>query len=57
MPQTKVDALPSQTCRLKLLWNDSRCLNVYLTGTAAIAVWLKFAIMAVQWGSPGAWMP
>ena len=36
--------LRTPSSSLRLLWDDARCLNVYLIGTAAIAVWLKFAI-------------
>jgi hypothetical protein len=42
--------------RLRLLWHDSRCLNVYVVGTATIAVWLKFAMMVVHWRTPGVWL-
>jgi hypothetical protein len=56
MPQVKVDDRSNPMSKLRLLWNDSRCLNAYLTGISAIAVWLKFAIMAIHWRSPGVWM-
>ena len=53
MPQVMISDGPITTSRLRLLWDDSRCLNVYVTATAAIAVWLKFATMAAHWGRPG----
>jgi len=56
MPQVMVNDRFSPPSRLRLLWDDSRCFNVYLIGTAAIAVWLKFAMMASHWRSPGVWL-
>ena len=55
MPQLVDSDCSDTTSRLRLLWDDSRRLNAYVTGTAAIAVWLKFALMAAQWGSAGVW--
>ena len=40
----------------RLLWDDSRSLNVYLLGTATIAVWLKFAINVIHWRATGVWL-
>jgi len=47
----------STASRLRLLWDDSRRLEVYVVGTAAIATWLKFAMMVVHWRSPSLWLP
>ena len=40
---------PGAVSRLRLLWDDSRSLGVYIVGTAAIAVWIRFAMMAIHW--------
>jgi hypothetical protein len=42
--------------RFRLLWDDSRSLQVYLAGTDTIAVWLKFAIMVIHWRGTGVWL-
>ena len=55
-PRSWSATAPITASRLRLFWDDSRCLNVYLTATAAIAVWLKFATMAAHWRSPGRWL-
>jgi len=57
MPPLMVRDRSSTASRLRLLWDDSRRLEVYVVGTAAIATWLKFAMMVVHWRSPSLWLP
>ena len=47
---------PGAVSRLRLFWDDSRRLQVYIVGTAAIAVWIKFAMMAIHWRVGSVWL-
>ncbi len=42
--------------KLRLFWVDARNLRVYLLGTAAIAIWIKFAIDVIHWRATGVWL-
>ena len=46
----------SQVTKVRLFWDDSRSLKVYLLGTAAIAVWLKFVMMVMHWRGTDIWL-
>ena len=56
MSQVVIDDRPNLVTKLRLLWDDSRSLKVYLLGTATIAVWLKFAINVIHWRGTGVWL-
>ncbi len=49
-------ARPGVVARLRLFWDDSRSLQAYVVGTAAIAVWLEFALAAIHWRATDVWL-
>ena len=56
MSRALINDRPNLVTRLRLLWNDSRSLKVYCVGTAAIAVWIKFALMLIHWRVESTWL-
>jgi len=42
--------------KLRHLWDDSRTLQIYIVVTAAMAVWIKFALDLIHWLGTGTWM-
>jgi hypothetical protein len=47
---------PVVATRLRLVWDDSRSLKVYHVVIATIAVWIKFAMMAIHWRLESIWL-
>ena len=56
MSKVMISNRPNVMTRVRHFWDDSRSLQVYLVGTAAIAVWIKFALMAIHWRAMGIWL-
>lgn len=56
MSKVVISDRPNLVTKFRLLWDDSRSLKVYLVGTAAIAVWIKFGINVIHWRVTGVWL-